>query len=253
MLYIKSGEYFGRKLLNINTLLDYKSELEAIKELILPEELVVVSGNIIGFTMKYIKNNINLQTFLNDFNNSLEDKIKYIKEIGRLLDKIEKIEKFPYQLHLGDLHEANFIIDEKGELKAIDTDSYYISNNRPFPSKYLYLCPHLSNFPHKYIPYDKDLTLPNKNSDIFCYIIIILNTLANTNMYEIPINEFYNYLNYLESLETPKSFLYAVEKIYNGGENENPLPYIDELPIKKLYMANKLVYKKRTGIDLTRY
>ena len=80
--------------------------------------------------------------------------------------------------------------------------------------------------------------------------MIILNTLANQDMYKLNINDFFRYINYLEDIGINKAFLFSIERIYQSGDNKNPLEYLNSLDIKKAYQANKLVYKQRTGFIL---
>lgn len=42
--FVREGDYLGKKLKNLNTLMYYKSSLESVKELILPNSLVIVGG-----------------------------------------------------------------------------------------------------------------------------------------------------------------------------------------------------------------
>lgn len=248
--FIREGDYLGKKLKNLNTLMYYKNSLESVKELILPSSLVIVGGEIVGYSMEFIDKNINLLNYLRSLNNSLEDKVKYLKCIGSILEEINNIKDFPYDFSLGDLHEGNFIIDKNGLLRVVDIDSSYISNNEPFPAKYLSINPLLKDLSYKYVTNDKGDIIPNRNTDIYCYIMIILNTLANQDMCKLNINDFFRYINYLEDIGINKAFLFSIERIYQSGDNKNPLEYLNSLDIKKAYQANKLVYKQRTGFIL---
>lgn len=250
---IDKGEYMEKKLVNINTLMFYKNLFDDLPELVIPEKLAIIAGQVVGYTMPFIYPNTNLQTILRSSDIPIEDKIKYLKKIGSLLDRMDNIKNFPHEFRLGDLHEANFIIDKNDNLHVVDLDSSYISNNKCFTSKYLFLNPLLLDFLYKYkIDEDRDI-IPSKNTDIYCYIMIILNTLARYDMFNLSIIQFYNYINYLEEIGINKDLLFCIEKIYHSGNNENPLCYLDEIPIKKAYEAHHLVYKKRTGHDLTKH
>lgn len=248
--YINEGDYLGKKLKNLNTLIYYKNTLSTIKELVLPDSLVIAGGEIVGYSMHFIDKNTNLLNYLRSYSISLEDKIKYLKDIGTVLEEIKNLKNFPYTFSLGDMHEANFIIDCKGNLKVVDIDSSYISNNEPFPSKYLSLNPLLKDLSYKYITNDKGDIIPSSNTDIYSYIIIILNTLSNSEIYKLNINDFFRYMNYLEDIGISRDFLFTIERIYQSGDNKSPLEHLDKIDIKKAYQANKLVYNKRTGYSL---
>lgn len=248
--YNREGEYFGRKLMNLNTLIYYKSCLETVKELVLPDKLAIVDGEIIGYTMPFIEKSVNLQTVLNS-DISLENKVKYLKQIGTILEEIKNIKDFPYEFHIGDLHEGNFLIDENDSLRVVDLDSAYISNNKPFDAKYLCSNKILHDFPHKYIiDNTEDKIVPSFNTDFYCYTIILLNTISKTNMSKVSIHNFYKYINYLEDININKELLYIIEKIYHSGDNESILPYLNDDFAKKAYRASSKVYNKITGNSL---
>lgn len=78
--YVREGEYFGRKLKNLNTLIYYKNILGEIRELVLPDKLAIIDGEIVGYTMSFIEKSKNLQTILNS-DISLEDKLVYLRQI----------------------------------------------------------------------------------------------------------------------------------------------------------------------------
>ncbi len=248
--YVREGEYFGRKLKNLNTLIYYKNILGEIKELVLPDKLAIIDGEIVGYTMPFIEKSKNLQTILNS-DISLEDKLTYLRQIGTILEKIKNIKDFPYDFHIGDLHEGNFLIDSKNLLRVVDLDSTYISNNKPFDAKYLSSNKILGCLPHKYmIDKDEEKIIPSINSDLYCYVMVVLNTISKVNMSKVSIHNFYRYINYLEDIGINKDMIYAVEKIYHSGDNESILPYLTDDFAKRAYQATNLIYKKRTGNSL---
>ena len=59
-LYLTNGLVFGNKLATINSLIDSKEELD-IEEIVFPEKIATVGGEIVGFTMPLIES-INLST-----------------------------------------------------------------------------------------------------------------------------------------------------------------------------------------------
>ena len=58
-----------------------------IKELVLPERLVVSDKSVIGYSMPYI-DGIDLSILLNSENIDIKEKIKYLKQIGTILRKM---------------------------------------------------------------------------------------------------------------------------------------------------------------------
>lgn len=91
--YVREGEYFGRKLKNLNTLIYYKNILGEIRELVLPDKLAIIDGEIVGYTMPFIEKSKNLQTILNS-DISLEDKLVYLRQIARYLKKLKTLKIF---------------------------------------------------------------------------------------------------------------------------------------------------------------
>lgn len=251
--YNREDIYYSKKLFNISMLCYYKSLLdEQVPELITLDSLGIVGGNTLGPVMPFIDNATNLQTFLNSSDNPLDQKINYLKQVGEILEKLKEIKGFPYHLYLTDLHEANFLIDKNGKIRVCDIDSASLTDSIYFTSKYLFLNPLISEFPMKYKE-DKDgINIPSRNTDLYCYVIMFLNTISKCDMFKLSAYDFYNYLNYLEDLGFPKDLLINIEKIYTNADNENILYNLNDIPISNAYQAHHLVYKQRTGRDLTK-
>ena len=72
--------------------------------------------------------------------------------------------------------------------------------------------------------------------------IVILNYLYGENINNIAIDDFYDYLNYLNSLEVDKNLLECFERIVTNGNNLNPIGYVDTLTAKQIGMARKKIY-----------
>ena len=71
--------------------------------------------------------------------------------------------------------------------------------------------------------------IPDENTDLYCYIIVILNFLYGDNIQNFTINDFYNYLEYLQHIGINHELLSIFEKIATGSENENPGELLDSL------------------------
>lgn len=128
-----NGEYFSNKLYTINELNDRKDKID-IDALIFPDELISIDGIIKGYSMPFIKNNVNILNLLLSNEIDLTTKLNILKEIGVIIDKVARIEDFA----LGDIHEANFIYDlDEKRVKAVDLDSVKIGNNNPPISKFM--------------------------------------------------------------------------------------------------------------------
>jgi len=114
--------------------LDELSVLSNDKRIILPQELVYnLSGQSIGFTMKYLDNTIRLESLRdNNFKEthhiSKNEVLEIIKEIQDLIEFIHSKD-----IIVVDLHKRNFLIDNKNfkKIYIIDTDSF---QTKSFPT-----------------------------------------------------------------------------------------------------------------------
>lgn len=248
-LYRTSGNNFGNKLYTIEAL---SSNHEYIPDnFILPEFLVAINKRIEAFVMPYIKS-VNLSVILNDSSIDYEEKKYYLKKIGIILEQMSNTRTFTAltDFYLGDLHEDNFVVDLlKRELYVVDTDSCKIAGNFSFPARYLNSRAllnnagkkyHLNCNPHSLTDYEVDW-----NTDLYCYIIVILNFLYGEKINDMGVEEFYDYLNYLDSLHIDHDLIECFERIVSNGNNINPVNYIDTLTAKQIGMARGKVYKLR--------
>lgn len=245
--YKDDGEYFGNKLLTINYLIDLKDQI-GIDELVLPEKIVIENGQIVGSMMRYI-DNINFKNIINSYKIPTEKVINYFKEIGVILKKIEDLNKnnIVNPFYLNDIHESNFIFNkETKKINVVDLDSVRILNNKPFASRYLTPFSPVADLPYKYKVCDEDAAgyiEPDNNSDIYCFIIMILNYLYKDKVNQMKIPEYYEYLNYLLKIDFPYELLDNFERVYKYDDNINPYELLDLIP-KNIEEASSKVYKK---------
>lgn len=151
-------------------------------------------------------------------------------------------------LYINDLHESNFIINPNNkELGVIDLDSCKVGTNTAFPAKFLTTKSLLNYAPNKY-QINKDLSTPgyvtaDKNSDLYCYNMIILNYLYGDNVDRMDVLTYYDYLNYLNTIGIHKGLLDAFHLLLANTDNKNPMKYLDSLTDKQVYQAKRKVYK----------
>ena len=184
--YITSGESFSNKLYTINNLIDLKNYLN-IPELVFPNSIISINHKIHGFSLPFVENSTAFYDVQKNINIPLEEKIKILKKYANIL---EQVHNYP-ALYIGDIHEGNFLVDNIGNINIIDLDSVKIGHNNPFPSKYLTTNKIITNIKSKYTINDNFLYNINKNTDIFCFIMMILNTISGTNINKLDINQFY--------------------------------------------------------------
>lgn len=244
-LYIEEGIALASKMFTIEMLNSNQDILP--KYFVIPESLVTVEKKVVGFSLPYI-NGITLKTILNNNTFSLEDQIKYLKEVGNILNKMAKIRESTELRHfyLNDLHESNLMLDyNTGKLCIIDLDSCKISSSFCFPSRYLTKNALLNSVSKYKIDDYKhgSYVMANKDSDLYCYIIMILNYLFGDNINSISLNTFYDYLNYLEFVGIDENLLGCFRRIVSYGENINPSEYLNKLNSEQVCRAKKLVYE----------
>lgn len=245
-LYVEDGISLASKMFTIEMLNSNQEILP--NNFVVPESLITVEKKVVGFSIPYI-NGVTLKTYLNDKTIPLEDQIKYLKKIGNILEKMVKIRGNTELRHfyLNDLHESNFMINfDTNELCVIDLDSCKISNMFCFPSRYLTKNGLLNNV-SKY-NFDNfrhgSYVLANEDSDMYCYIILILNFLFGENINSINLDTFYDYLNYLEFVGIEEDLINCFRRIVSYGENINPSEYLSALNSEQVCRAKKNVYEQ---------
>ena len=196
---------------------------------------------------------INLNLILKDFSISNEFKINLLKQISEILKKMDNLRKNSElkDFFINDLHEGNFIYNtDTRKLNVVDTDSFKINNNKPFAAKYLTPASSIVNIPKKYIQ-NIELRYPgfivsNKNSDLYCFNIIILNYLFQNNVSKLSMENFYTYLNYLRTIGLPYRLVDKFAKLYEYLDNENIFEELDYITDSVLEKSNALAFHNAT-------
>jgi hypothetical protein len=257
-LYCDEGDTFGNKLLTVNALIDRK-DLINIAEMILPDKIAIYNKSIIGFTLDYIKN-INFATLLKNSHIPDDEKRRLFVEINNILIKMKQLREnnaIP-QFYLNDLHEGNFIYNiETKHINVVDLDSCKIAGNHPFASKYLTPFSLASALPYKYhvnpeVNYPGYI-IPDENSDLYCYNMMVLNYLYHDKAYCMHESELFDYLAYLRTLGYNYEALDVFYKMFTSAKNESIAPYIEAFPkdqdtILKSQKINYYVRRKSNGI-----
>ena len=276
-LHKTKGPVFANKLFTLEMLNEYKDILPS--SFVVPEALVAVEKEVKGFELPYIKGQV-FESYLADRSVPVKDKIHYLKQIGEMLNQLSGIRKDSEldSIYINDLHASNFIVDEKDkQLKVVDLDSCRICDAKPFPARYLSAFSLLNHAPgDKYDIYNKKLITPdgipimtimtqeeaeqedtkyrnyryelgyvnaNEQSDLYCYVILFLNFLFGSNLGNCMLEEFYNYMYYLEKLDFDRDLLNAIHLIVSGAPNENIGPYLDSVTEEQVARAHQKVYK----------
>ena len=222
------------------------SPYQELEELIIHDHSVFVDSKHAGFAMPLISRHTNLGKLINDPKVSFDTKKEYLIELGNLIDKVRRIES-KHKMFFADLNEFNFVIDSNKRLRAIDLDSSYIEGidiTPPDMAYYLLKNHYLSSLPKKYPTTKEGVIIPNENSDLYCYNMIVLNALSGERMFKIDIEIYYQYLRYLEQIGVQEELIDTFRAIYQPRNNSNPRSLLEDLPENIEVKANIKVFQK---------
>lgn len=235
------------KLFTINKLIQNSDSFD--ERFIIPESAAYLDDFPVGYIMRYV-NNYCLSTILNSNEFTIKFKKEMLKQIGKMLldmDKIRNQSKDLSNFYIGDLHANNFIYDkDKRILTVCDLDSCKISREINYPSLYLIRNPNISFFGDKYPLNQYSDYIINYNTDIYCYIMLILNFLFGDRVYRLGKDVFDKYLEHLKSNGLSLELVDLFANIYSEEDNINPVDLIDDIPddISRFHKSNcKLIGK----------
>lgn len=255
-LYVKNGimykkmnlsyGQFDNKLNTINFLIDNKNIIN-IEELVLPSGIAYLDRNsgIIVIKEKFI-DNINFRYVLTSNLYSFSEKIEYFKQIGLILDKMKNIRNNTSikDFYLCDLYTDNFILNTNtNRINVIDMDSCKINGNNNCSSYYLFdnnVIDSVKKYKKKELSWFTEYEI-NENTDILCYIIMLISFISGCDINKVDIKEFYNYMDYLVNVGLSNKLVSILGKIYSNDDNINPYLLLDEL---NKYDSKKYVLKK---------
>jgi hypothetical protein len=225
-----SGEYMGNKLLTINSLMDNKDNID-IDELVFPEKLAIVDKKLVGFTMQLIENNTNLAVLLKDKQITTKQKIEWLKQVGKILTKVQHVNSVNGQFLLGDIHESNFILNhDTNKIICVDLDGCKISNNKIYSMKYGSFNEKFYYFPNKYPLDDDDEPIPTYNTEWYCYTTMVLNMIANGSIHKLLLSDYYDYIQYLRDSKFPDELIDCFINIYTNHDNYSPRDLLEQIP-----------------------
>ena len=226
--------------------LNSNNEYKNIENLVIPDIIVVVNNNIVGFAMPLIRNHKNIGAIINNDNIDTTVKLYYLKEIGNIIDKVHRTDEEHFKLNFGDLNEFNFILDKDNNVKVIDLDSSYTGDSKPVNCAYYLLKnKYLSMVNNKYKTAENGIIIPTDDTDLYCYNMMILNAIAGRSMFKEDIEVYYDYLNYLKNMGVDKDLIDSFSRIYVPVENSNPKDYLESIDREKAKLLKFDTFKKR--------
>lgn len=182
-------------------------------------------------------NGTNLNLILKDDRIPFNTKKKYLIKIGSILKEMDDIRKHTSlnNFFIGDLHENNFMVDRQGNLLVGDIDSIRIAGNKSSTARYLTPFS-LFNKVDLESKYKSDLSddkigdyIVDRNTDLYCYMMILLNFLTDKRINGIEISDFYRYLNYFNDIGIDEDLIVAFSKVLTSEDNINPYEYVSTL------------------------
>ena len=226
-LLLTDNKLINKRVETIDKLKD--SELSEYKELILPEDVIVVGGKKAGFTIHEVADSLTLGQYLEDRTIPNPTKLETLKRIGELIKRIQCQKQ---DFYFCDLHEYNFLISKNGDISVVDLDSSSVTKTRLIISAYLTLDSKTHHVP-KYKMKNYAQSYPSVNSDNYCYNTMVLNFLAGKRLHNLNFIELFDYINYLYNCGIiPAEMRDVYINHYTDKKNRLVTDYIDSIPEK---------------------
>ena len=223
-------KYIGNKLLTISLLHHYKDQID-IPELIIPKYLVSIDKKVSGCLVPFIQNNTNLSILLQSKDISTATKKHFLKEVLRIVKKVQGV-KIPKSFYLGDLHEANFILNhDDSKIYVVDVDGCKIGNNEVYIMKYT--ADNNIKFINKsQINGNNERHVVNYNTDWYSFAMMVLNTIGGEKTYQLKREDFFDYLELLRSNQFSEEIVDYFANLYTNNDNINEMTaeLIDQIP-----------------------
>ena len=197
-------------------------------------------------TVNFLIDNINFRYVLTSNLYSFSEKIEYFKQIGLILDKMKNVRDNTNikDFYLCDLYTDNFILNtDTNRINVIDMDSCKINGNNSCSSYYLFennVIDSVKKYKKKELSWFTEYEI-NENTDILCYIIMLISFISGCDINKVDIKEFYNYMDYLVNFGLSNQLVSILARIYSNDDNVNPYLLLDEL---NKYDSKKYVLKK---------
>ncbi len=161
---------------------------------------------------------------------TLTRKKELLRKLGTILNSIHKYFK-EHNLAFGDVHPGNFLVLDDNELLPIDIESINTPLVETNSSPYIYFAgSNLANLA-KYECNAMGKVIPSKETDIFSLTMICMRVISDsTHFWSASTHEFFDYLDYLDSLGFNNYLLACFESIYLKTPNIDPTPFIETIP-----------------------
>lgn len=214
-----------------------------LPEIVMPEFLFYFKNIFRGYLMQFIEGRT-LKSVLRDDSVSFDKKRECLVKLGEFLEKLDNVRKNNSKLstlYLNDLHANNVMVTPEGGIRILETDSMRFNNVGNFSAYYLEV-PYgseLLDLKNKYdIHYDSFLLSEgieyeemraNRESDMYCYIMMILEFICGEDIHEKSYVNYKNNINSLLKKGLPVELFEIFMNIYSEQENVNPYKLLYKL------------------------
>lgn len=214
-----------------------------LPEIVMPEFLFYFKNIFRGYLMQFIEGKT-LKSVLRDDSVSFDKKRECLVKLGEFLEKLDNVRKNNSKLstlYLNDLHANNVMVIPEGGIRILETDSMRFNNVGNFSAYYLEV-PYgseLLDLKNKYdIHYDSFLLSEgieyeemraNRESDMYCYIMMILEFICGEDIHEKSYVNYKNNINSLLKKGLPVELFEIFMNIYSEQENVNPYKLLYKL------------------------
>jgi len=193
-----------------------------LPEIVLPK-FWLYDEEFIGYGMDYVVGR-SLEEVINDNEVDFKTKRDYLVKVGEVLEKMEILRRKVPQLrefYIYDLNLFNVICLASSEIRIIDIDGCSI-NGWGFGASYYLMQPYYSKMYNlsKY-KVDGDSILPNYDSELYCYAMMLLKLLLGKNMHAERIENFEYYVKSLKG-KIPEELMETFLNLYTDQLIDNP-------------------------------
>lgn len=214
---------------DIKTLFAVSKQSEMFgREFILPTNILQVDSLIVGYEMPLI-DGIRLSDAMRCC-----DSQTAIRWFINIFEDIQFLNSLDEAMAFGDLHEDNILINKNGDLHYCDIDGFRVLNGKGKYGRYFtmmsYLC---SELPGKYMIDKKSGTyLTDKNSDIACLVVMIVNYIMSSNdcFTSLPVDIAREYIDFMEQKGMPSEIIEMVRMLFRKENNFINLEALQKVP-----------------------
>lgn len=211
-IYTKRKELWYKNISNLSKICQLISPND-FPEIVFPIAFIEYLNETVGYLMPFIDGNT--------LDEVLTSKCRTTKEILLTFSQIASVlNRLPNEIHVGDIHPNNILVDHTGNMHLIDLDGFSLDNG------YLMTCPlYFDDECFKVLPLEKYFKADHsikigKNTDIYCLMRMFFTWLLDGfNPFQFSKHRFSLFCEYLRKKELPESAVEAVAQVRKQENN----------------------------------